>query len=162
MTIEYKIRFLEDCRSHPEKYLPLISHAWRQFPSREKNTYDPEYNVGWDAGILEGNRPYFAECWATSGITMLTYFVSTEGMEGRSREELLGMLEAAGLVRVKDMTKPRTEVVVIQDDGRPFYSINIVVGIEDETYTEGGMIYGFSRLNEYNRAREEGKGDKDD
>ncbi len=27
MTIEYKIRFLEDCRTHPEKYLPLISHA---------------------------------------------------------------------------------------------------------------------------------------
>ncbi len=51
--------------------------------------------------------------------------------------------------------------MVIQDDGRPFYSINIVVGIEDETYMEGGPIYGYSKLNEYNRAREEGAGNKD-
>jgi len=80
--VKDRIRFLEEYREHPEKYLPLSDHAWKQYEKvdRGEDGYDdPWYNLGWDAGLLEGNRPYFLECWATCGITMLTYQIPAEG-----------------------------------------------------------------------------------
>ena len=149
-----KLQFLQVCREHPDKYLPLIDHSWKQFPDKDpgENWYDdPEYNIGWDAGLLEGNRPYFLECWATCGITMLTYFVSTSGIEQCKKEDLLRMLENAGLFRILDPDDPRTEVNTYTDDsGNEFFSINIVCGDEDNTYIEGGKIYPFPQLNEFN------------
>ena len=157
-NVAEKIRFLEEYRKYPEKYLPLTDHAWKHFEKVDYGTEwydDPWYNLGWDAGLLEGNRPYFLECWATCGITMLTYFVSTEGIEGYGVPELLAMLEKAKLVKVLDPANPRTAVKKFRDDsGREFFSINITVGVEDETYVSGGTMYPFAALNRYNRKRE--------
>ncbi len=157
-NVKEKILFLEEYRAHPEKYLPLTDHAWKQF---EKVDYgeewydDPWYNLGWDAGLLEGNRPYFLEGWATCGITMLTYLVSTEGIGEYGTPELLAMLEKAKLVKVLDPSNPRTEVRKYTDDsGKEFFSINIVVGDEEGTYASGGKIFPFAALNRYNRERE--------
>ena len=79
-----KILLLDTIRNHPEDFLPIVDHAWKVFPAMTKGTDwrdDPEYDLGWDAGLLDGKRPYFAESWATGGITMRTYFVSAKGME---------------------------------------------------------------------------------
>lgn len=156
-TVKDKIAFLEEYRTHPAKYLPLTDHAWKTF---ERVDYgdgeydDPWYNLGWDAGLLEGNRPYFLEGWATCGITLLTYFVSTEGIGEYGMPELLAMLEKAKLVKILDPSDPRTEVKKYVDDhGREFFSINIVVGDEEGTYVSGGKIYPFATLNEYNKDR---------
>ena len=45
------------------------------------------------------------------------------------------------------------------DHGNEFFSINVVVGVEDETYISGGRIYPFGPLNEYNskKSKEAGK-----
>ena len=162
--VSEKISFLEEYRTHPEKYLPLTDHAWKQF---EKVDYgeewydDPWYNLGWDTGILAGNRPYFLECWATCGITMLTYFVSADGIGEYGAPELLAMLDKAELVQVTDPSRPRTEVMKYEDDnGREFFSINIVAGDEEGTYVSGGMMYPFAALNRYNRNREKEDGRK--
>jgi hypothetical protein len=163
-NVSEKIRFLEEYRAHPEKYLPLTDHAWKQFEKVDygDNWYDdPWYNLGWDAGLLEENRPYFLECWATSGITMLTYFISTEGIGEYGVPELLAMLEKAKLVKVLDPARPHTEVRKFEDDrGREFFSVNIALGDEEETYAEGGRMYSFSALNKYNREREKETGGK--
>ena len=163
-TVDEKIRFLEEYRTHPEKYKPLTDHAWKRF---EKVDYgeewydDPWYNLGWDAGILEGNRPYLLVCWATCGITMLTCYVSADGIGEYGAPELLAMLEKAKLVKVLDPSRPRTEVQKYEDDhGREFFSVNIAAGDENGTYVSGGKTYPLSALNRYNRNREKEAGRK--
>jgi hypothetical protein len=126
------------------------------FPDKDMGTEwydDPEYNLGWDTGLLDGNRPYFMECWATNGITMLTYFVSTKGIENASTEDLVKMLTEAGPFRFlnPDPDKPGASVMKFEDDHENvFFSINITVGIEDELFVEGGRMYPYAPLNEYN------------
>ena len=157
---EEKIRFLKEYREHPEKYFPLIDHAWKCFAEKDtgENPWDdPEYNIGWNAGVLGGNRPFFLECWATSGITMLTYFVSVKGIEEYGEKELLKMLEEARLVKVLDPEHPRTTAVKVNDDyGNEFFSVNIVCGDENGTYIKGGSIYSYRFLNAYNGEEKDG------
>lgn len=152
--VEEKIRFLKEYRTHPEKYFPLIDHAWKCFVEKDTGESpwdDPEYNIGWNAGVLGGNRPFFLECWATCGITMLTYFVSVKGIEEYGEKELLKMLEEARLVKVLDPEHPRTTAVKVNDDhGNEFFSVNIVCGDENGTYIKGGSIYSYRFLNAYN------------
>ena len=99
--VKEAVRFLEEYREHPEKYLPMSEHAWKQYKIvdyGEEWYDDPWYNLGWDAGLIEGNRPYFLTYWATCGISMLTYHISAEGIGEYGEKELLAMLEKAGLV----------------------------------------------------------------
>ena len=79
---------LMEYRNNKEKYLPLIDHEKKFFPFREETD---DVNIGWDCGFI-GNRPYFLECWATTGITMLTIFLSTTGIEDYSVEDLEKLL----------------------------------------------------------------------
>ncbi len=155
-----KINLLKEFREHPEKYLPVIDHAWKTFPRREEGTEwydDPQVTIGWDAGLLDGNRPYFLECWATCGITMLTYFVSTTGLEDAGENELVNMLEDAKLFRIFDRENPRATAVKIRDhSGNEFHSVNVTVGDEDNLYLSGGTIFPFSRLNEFNGGKTKG------
>ena len=66
--------------------------------------------------------------------------------------ELLRMLEEAGLVKVLDPDNPRTDMMRFREDnGNEFFSVNFAVGDEDGTYAEGGRMYPFKPLNEYNR-----------
>lgn len=160
--VEEKIRFLEEYREHPEKYLPLTDHAWKHFEKVDYGTDwrdDPWYNLGWDAGLLEGNRPYFMICWATCGITMVTYYVSTEGIGEYGVPELLAMLEKAKLVKVLDPSRPRTDILKFEDgSGKEFFSVNIVCGNEEGICAKGGTSYSFAALNRYNRNREKKAG----
>ena len=157
---EEKIRFLKEYRAHPEKYFPLIDHAWKCFAEKDtgENPWDdPEYNIGWNAGVIGGNRPFFLECWATCGITMLTYFVSVKGIEEYGEKELLKMLEEERLVKVLDPEHPRTTAVKVNDDnGNEFFSVNIVCGDEHGTYIKGGTIYAYKFLNAFNREEKDG------
>ena len=157
--VNQKIRMLNIFRLNPEKFLPIVDHAWKEFPDVDPGTEwydDKEVNLGWDTGLLDGNRPYFLEGWATNGITMLTYFVSTIGIEDATTEELVKMLTDAGLFRLYDPEHPRTSVMKFEDDsGNEFFSVNVTVGVEDETYLNGGRVYPFRPLNEYNRSKKE-------
>ena len=151
-----KIRLLDTIRSHPEKYFPITDHAWKVFPKKtEGNEWcDPEYNLGWDAGLLDGNRPYFAECWATGGITMLTYFVSAKGMEDAEKADILKLLTDARLFRPRDPEHPRANMMKFEDkSGNTFFSVNAAVEDENGTYLDGGTVYPFKELNGYNRKK---------
>lgn len=160
---DHKIKMLNMFRLNPDRFLPIVDHAWKVFPEVDCGTEwydDKEVNIGWDTGLLGPDRPYFLECWATNGITMLTYFVSAIGMEDASTEDLVKLLTDARLFRLLDPEHPRTSVMKFEDDrGNVFFSINVTVGIEDETYIEGGSIFPFGPLNEYNsrKNREAGK-----
>lgn len=154
---EHKIRLLSLFRLNPDRFLPVADHAWKVFPEVDNGTEwydDKEYNLGWDAGLLEPDRPYFMEAWATCGITMLTYFVSVNGMEDASTEDLVRMLTDAKLFRLYDPEHPRTSVMKFEDsNGNVFFSVNVVAGDENGQYLEGGRFYPFGPLNEYNRRK---------
>jgi hypothetical protein len=81
---------------------------------------------------------------------MLTYFVSVVGIEDAKDADLIQMLEGEGLFQILDPSDPRTEVQKYDVDGNKFFSINVVVGDEDNTYVRGGKMFPFPYLNEFN------------
>ncbi len=158
--VHEKIRMLEMFRLNPDRFLPVADQAWKVFPARVDGTEwydDPEYNLGWDTGLLEADRPYFMEAWASGGITMLTYFVSAKGIEDASEADLIRMLTEAGLFRLLDPEFPGTSVMEFKDgSGNEFFSVNVTVGMEDDVYAEGGTMYPYGPLNKYNSGKLKG------
>lgn len=156
----YRIKLLTIFRLSPKKFLPIVDHAWKVFPDRNEGTEwydDPEYNLGWDTGLLDGDRPYFMECWASNGITVMTYFVSVKGIENAAPEEVVSMLTDAGLFRFLHPEKPGVSVMKYEDDHENvFFSVNVTVGIEDDLFVEGGRMYPYAPLNEFNSKRRNG------
>lgn len=143
------VEFLEHYRRHHEFYLPMIDHEKKPFPKRTP-TYG-DINIGWDCGAI-GRRPYFAECWSGDHVTMVTYYISTIRIENYSVEDLerLLIVEASLYFPKAGYLKPGV-AKLIDSNNNEFFSINIVVGIEDEdAVIEGAIIYPFARLNELN------------
>ena len=67
-------------------------------PSLTKDPESDEIDIGWNEGDLSDGRPFRLEYWAISGLSMLTYFFSTKGMENHSQEELIDILVSNGLI----------------------------------------------------------------
>ena len=150
--VDEKLTFLQDCLEHPGKYLPIVDHAWQTFPVR--NEFD-EVNIGWNAGLIDGKRPYFCECWA-DGCTVITYFISTKGIEDYTVGQLEEMLSNADIISYNCQEHYEASAMTFTDhSGNEFYSVNMVVGDEEKTYTDGGMIFSFSYLNKFNQKRNE-------
>jgi hypothetical protein len=139
---------IKEYRENPGKYLPMTDHRG-QVPGR--NEYG-EINIGWNAGLLEKNRPYFVECWAADQSTYITIFVSTKGIENKSPEEMEQWFQDIGYFRYRGDKHYAAEVRRFgHPDGNEFFSINIVVGEEDEpALIDGAPIKPWSILNEYN------------
>ncbi len=149
------IENLTEYRNNKEKYLPLIDHEGMYFPPR---TEFDDINIGWGCGFI-GNRPYFVECWATAEITMITIFISSIGIENYTTEDLEKLLIEEGKVYSKKEGYESPEMIPIFEDsnGNEFFSVNIVVGMEDEPERIGGCgnLVPFEVLNEINNLSEE-------
>lgn len=140
MIIEY--------RRNPEKYLPLYDHTWLT-PS--KNEYE-EINIGWNAGLIDENRPYFVECWAVDQLTSLTFYLNTKGIEDKSPESLAQLFIEVGYFTAKEGLKPPYVRTFTDKNGDEYYSINMVIGVEDEpAMIEGAPLFNFSKLNQLNK-----------
>ena len=145
---------IREYRNNKEKYLPLIDHEKEHFQSRSYCGDDLGYtvNIGWNCGFI-GHRPYFYECWATEGITMLTVFLSTIGIEDASVQDLEKLLIEEGKIYtpIEGYSSPALAPKFTDGNGNEFYSINICVGIEDEPpVIDGAPLYWFSTLNQLN------------
>ena len=131
---------------HPEEFLPM-NKPDNEVPPR--NEYG-EVNIGWNAGLLDENRPFFAECWAVDGITVLTMFVSTLGIENETPEELEQRFLESGYYRKREGADRAPEVRKFAADGNEFYSINVTVGVDDEpAVIEGAYILSWNTYNRY-------------
>ena len=131
---------------HPEKFLPM-NKPDNEVPPR--NEYD-ETNIGWYAGLLDENRPFFAECWAVDGMTVLTMFVSTLGIENETPEELEQRFLDRGYYRKREGADRAPAVRTFSADGNEFYSINVTVGVDDEpAVIEGAYILSWNTYNKY-------------
>ena len=141
---------LMEYRNNRDKYLPLIDHETSLF---RRVTETDDINIGWDCGFI-GNRPYFIECWSPGGMTMITVFISTIGIEDYSIPELEKLLiEDAGIYSKKEGYFSPTLVPKFCDsNGNEFFSINILVGMDDEdaVIEGGGYLTSFRDLNKLN------------
>lgn len=145
---------IKEYRNNKDKYLPLVDHEKHEFQSKVyyEDNLGYDVNLGWNCGFFE-NRPYFYECWATDGITVITVFISTIGLEDATLSELEKFLiEDAKIYKPKEGYYSLTEAPKFADsNGNEFYSLNIVVGLEDRpAVIDGAPIYSFSVLNEFN------------
>ena len=92
------LELIKAYRENPERYLPMIDHTW-EMPA--VNEYG-EVNIGWYAGLLEENRPFFAVCWAVDHMTTLTIYVSAKGIEDKTAEELDQWFQDIGYFSYRD------------------------------------------------------------
>ena len=142
------LELVKEYREHPDRYLPMMDHT-EQVPRR--NEYG-DVNIGWYAGLLGENRPFFAECWAADRITMLTVFIPTKGIEEKTPAELEEWLLEIGYFSFKNEDHSPAEVVVFTNEKKEdFFSVNICVGSEDgEALIDGAPLLPWSVLNDYN------------
>ncbi|HEY0302889.1 MAG TPA: hypothetical protein VGC36_16195 [Rhizomicrobium sp.] len=56
-------------------------------------TGEGERDLGWCEGVLFDGRPFRAEMWAQDGISLLTFFFSTLGLEDLSEAALFALVE---------------------------------------------------------------------
>ncbi len=153
------IELIREIRMNRDAWLPLIDHADQVFPP--VNEFEDK-NIGWYAGVIQDNRPFFVECWATEGITMLTIFFSVIGLENKTAGELSGIFESIGYYKVIGTERHVALRTFTDSNNNEFYSLNITVGVEDETYIEGGTIYSFKLLNELNTENEDSQQPEND
>ncbi len=141
------IECLKEYRENKEKYLPLVDHDTHYFPERDE--FD-DVNIGWDMGFI-GNRPYFLECYASTGITMITIFMSTSGLERATEYDLERILIDNKIYEPLENYESPECPRFYDDNDNEFFSINVVVGLEDEPdRIKGGRLTPFSVLNELN------------
>ncbi len=143
------LELIKSYRMNPGYYLPILDHT-EEVPGR--NEYG-EFNIGWNAGLLEENRPFFAECWAADQMTMLTINVSAKGIEEKTRDEIDRCFQDVGYYSYRgERQYPANVEKVEYPDGEEYFIVNLLLGTEDEpSLVNGARVLPWSLLNEYNR-----------
>jgi hypothetical protein len=108
-------------------------------PTRHRTPEDPSFDLGWNEGLFSDGRPYRAECWVEEGMTCLTFFFSTHGLETYSNAQFAELLEREGLVSILDRKARPFAMPVSDASGNDMWSLTIVVGIEEDTYIEDNI-----------------------
>ncbi len=140
----YGPAFLREYRANRDAWLPMVDHAEKGLSGQ--SAYG-EHNVGWSAGAYDEVRPFFAECWAEDGVTVLTVYISALGMEDATADELVAHLEEIGWLTCQEGSAPCECLRYEDKPGNVFHALNIRVGDEEKTYIEGAVIYSYSMLN---------------
>ena len=85
-------------------------------------------------------------------MTVLTIYVSADGIEDISPEELEKMVQESGYYSYVEPGHKASVKTITNNKGDTFFALDITVGIdEDPSWINGGKIYGWAVLNEYNR-----------
>ena len=105
-------------------------------PHLVKTDDSPELDLGWQEGVLPDGRPFRAELWTVDGISNLTIFVPAEGIDLSRRKDAASFVEKAGLVRFHPGKRYCSAKPFVDDSGNEVWSINLVIGTEDETFID--------------------------
>lgn len=137
--------------ANEEKYLPMVQY-WKQ---QTKENPAPKGDLGWNAGVINGNRPYYYICWATEGVTTLSIYMTTKGMENATDEELDKLMQENGIYRRKIQEEHKAQIDRFPSGENEFFLITQTVGVEDETYitSDCAAIFSFEALYEFNKER---------
>jgi len=145
------VGFLMEYRKNPDKYLPMVDHNKRIYASR---TEEGDRNLGWNCGLLECSRPFFIEAWVTDGLTMLTVYIATDGIEHYSNEEVDAFLQKQGVYQMIEGAAAPQVAKYKDGSGNEFFTVNIIVGLPDkeDTFITGDnpIIYSIDDINALN------------
>ncbi len=134
---------------HPKFPIPDRSKQ----PVRAAKDEDGVIDIGWCDGALSDGRAFRAEMWAQDQISMLTIFFSALNMDEMDEDAVQEFVQEEGLVSFADNAGPKyCSVAKFADDaGNQLWSVNIVVGDEDQTYISDSIpIFPFSKSGEPN------------
>jgi len=96
-------------------------------------------DLGWTEGTFRNGRPYRAEYWAEGGVSMMTVFFSTLGVESYLKEDFVRLLEQELGLTFKSPQKTYLDARRFTDpSGNDMWSVNLVVGDEGGTFIAGG------------------------
>ena len=144
------IEFLALYRAYPKKYLPITDKQFQHYDEWED---DIVQNMCWSAGVLEENRPYFAEIWKAFGVTTVTVTVSLQETDSGS---VVQMVLRSRLIECINPQKAKVSIKSTEEkDGYEFISVNIIMGTEDDNNGEqfaywNGKTFKYDDLNDYN------------
>jgi len=103
--------------------------------SRDKDYVD----VGWSSGILSDGRPFRVEYWYWDELSILTYFMSTTGIENATDGYFRELLVDEGLLTFVSKD-PALKAKKIRDaSGNEMWSINVAVGDQDSLFVKGEL-----------------------
>lgn len=103
-------------------------------PNFRKSDENPAVDIGWAEGTLKDGRPYRAECWAEDGLTSLTFFLSTIGLEALTDADFAALLEGEGLLRFTGEGRYVAACPLTDSSGNDMWSVNVVVGDDETTF----------------------------
>lgn len=103
--------------------------------NQDPETYDVT-NIGWNEGTLENGTSDPIECWATEGITTLTFFVPRNGLEKATGDELRDLLVENGRLTFSTDRPYVSAGRWTNDEGQEMWSVNVVVGDRDEMFAD--------------------------
>ena len=141
------VAFIKEYRKNRDNYLPMPARSEEIVPER---TQYGEINIGWNAGLVEEGRPYYAECWQTANIQVLTLIVSAKGYEGKRMGELDQLFRAAGVYEKKPNSMPPDLDRFTDENGNDFISFNAVYTVEGEVFLDGVELLPYEQLNDLN------------
>jgi hypothetical protein len=121
-------------------------------PVRSEKDEDGVIDIGWCEGILSDGHAFRAELWAQDQISSLTLFFSTIGLETLEQDAMKHFVEKEGLVTFKKSGPDYCEAALFRDDGgNQVWSVNIVVGDEDDTFIDNSIpTFPYSKVGEPN------------
>jgi hypothetical protein len=124
-------------------------------PVRKQKDEDGIVDIGWCDGALSDGRAFRGEMWSQDQVSMLTIFFSTKGIEDLDSDAICQLLRDEHLVLFKQPTEATRYCSALKwtDDGRnEFWSVNIVVGVDDEKslLKDSHLIFPYSKSGEPN------------
>lgn len=91
-------------------------------------------DVGWSAGRLSDGRPFRVEYWYWEEVSILTYFMSTKGIENATESHFKELLVDEGLLTFTSRDPVIKSKKIRDASGNEMWSINVAVGDQDEIF----------------------------
>lgn len=113
------------------------------YPAPDRTGFEPNFSktsdndvldIGWAEGVLSDLRPWWLECWAQDRVTCLTIFVARAGLDLGDDPSVARFLEREGLLRFTGKERYATAAAVTDQAGHAMWSINVVVGDDDNVF----------------------------
>lgn len=124
-------------------YEPCMKNL--RYPHPDRSNHKPnielgpgkEYqDIGWNDGVLSDGRPFRVEYWCWEEVSILTYFMSTKGIEHATDSYFKELLMDEGLLSFFS-DKPTLRAKKIKDaSGNEMWSINVAVGNQEELFVK--------------------------
>ncbi|MGH3430478.1 MAG: hypothetical protein ACRDQZ_23405 [Mycobacteriales bacterium] len=103
---------------------------------------DGVLDLRWCDGVMTDGRAFRAELWAQDGVTALTAFFSTVGLENCDPDQIKQLVLDEGIASFRPGSKQSVAALKYVDDaGQELWSVNVVVGDEDETFVDKSVPF---------------------